>query len=155
MTRLPQKFAALVGALMMASLAIAGSQHAGAGPHLAGVWEITGTPDPGGCGPAGSFENIVAIGTDGLLTNVDPDVGIGVGDVYRLTGDTFVVGFFGYLTPAPGVILRYEIQATAELLDPGTFAGQFRTIVKDTAGAIPDCVYEGTVAGERLVPMPY
>lgn len=154
MTRLPQKLTLLIGAMMIASGAFAAAAAGGVGPKLAGVWEITGTPDPGGCGPTEAFENIVVISTDGSITNVDPNVGTGVGDAYRQKGNTYVLGFFGYLTP-PGLILRYEIQGTAELVDPGTFHGKFRAIVQDTAGAIPDCVYEGTVVGERLVPMPY
>ena len=33
--------------------------------------------------------------------------------------------------------------------------GLTRSTVTDPNGMIPDCVYEGTVEGDRLVPMPY
>lgn len=155
MTRLPQKMAALFCALLLTSFAGADAEAGWVGPKLAGVWEITGTPDPGGCGPQTTFENVVAISIDGMITNVDPEVGTGVGDAYRMKSKLFALGFFGYITPAPGITLRYEIQGTAELLDAATFAGKFRAIVTDTDGVIPDCVYEGTVTGVRLVPMPY
>lgn len=141
--------------MMIASLASADAEAGWVGPKLAGVWEITGTPDPGGCGPSDTFENVVTISIDGSITNVDPVVGTGVGDAYRLNNNDYVIGFFGYMSPAPGVTLRYEIQGTAKLVNPGTFTARFRAIVTDIDGVIPDCVYEGSVVGERLVPMPY
>ena len=154
MKRLPQKW---IVTLLLSATAILGGAPASAGwvgPQLAGAWEITGTPDPGGCGPSDTFVNVVTISADGSITNVDPVVGTGVGSSYRL-GNKFVVGFFGFLSPAPGLTLRYEVQGTTTLVSPGTFSGRFRTIVTDPNGMIPDCIYEGAIGGTRLVPMPY
>lgn len=154
MKRLPQ-----IGivTLLLSAIAVFGGATASAGqigPQVAGAWEITGTPDSSVCGPSDPFVNVVTISADGSIVNVDPLVGTGVGSGYRL-GNQFVVGFFGFISPAPGLTLRYEVQGTTELTSPNAFAGRFRTIVTDPNGVIPDCVYEGTISGSRLVPMPY
>jgi hypothetical protein len=126
-------------------------------PKLAGTWEIVGTPDPGGCGPTSPFTGLTTITPDGSLTNVDPDPAVSttVGQAYKLGKHMYAIGFFGYLNPAPGITLRIEVQSTLTDSSPGETAGRFRSIVTDPNGIIPECVYEGTISGTRLVPMPY
>lgn len=130
--------------------------HAGGNVRgLAGTWEITGTPDPTPCGPQAPFTNLTSISRDGAIINVDPAVGVGVGKAYRMGWKQFAVGFFGYMQPAPGLLLKYEVQGSAKLQNLGEFAGKFRTIVTDTAGILPDCVFEGDIVAFRQVAMPY
>ena len=155
MKRLSQKWFALVSIAIALTAFSANAQAGWVGPKLAGVWETVGTPDPSTCGPTGSFENVSTISIDGTVTNVDPDVGTGVGDSYRIGGKKYVLGFFGFISPAPGIRLRYEVQGRLKLVNPGHFVGKFRTIVTDTNGVLPDCVYEGSIEGHRLVPMSY
>ncbi len=144
--------------LALAFVASLAASPANAAPNvgaLAGTWEITGTPQPTACGPAVPFTNLTSIGRNGEIVNVDPAVGIGVGEAYRTGPKVYAVGFFGFITPAPGIMLKYEVQANATLVNSGEFNGQFRTIVTDTAGVIPDCVFEGDIVAFRQVPMPY
>lgn len=122
---------------------------------MAGTWETFGTPDPGQCGPTASFTNLTTITRDGTVVNVDPEVGTAVGNTYRIKKNRFAAGFFGFISPAPGITLKYEVQATAKLLNHGEFTGKFRTTIVDMAGVIPDCTYEGVISGHRLVVMPY
>lgn len=155
MKRVSQKWLALVS-LAIAATALSGNAQAGwVGPKLAGIWETVGTPDPSACGPSSSFENVSTISLDGTVTNVDPAVGTAVGDSYRIGGKKYVLGFFGFISPAPGITLRYEVQGKLKLVNRGYFVGKFRTIVTDTNGVLPDCIYEGTIEGHRLVPMSY
>ena len=154
MKRLPQKWAAM---LLLSTVTMFGAGQANAGwvgPKLAGVWEITGTPDAGGCGPSNPFTNLSTIAVDGTITNVDPEVGTAVGEGYKLGGKKYAVGFFGFIPVAPGITLRYEVQGTAVLVNDGEFKGKFRTTISDPAG-VPTCTYEGTISGQRLVAMPY
>ena len=143
--------------LIGATLALA-SGPAAAGsfvPQLAGTWEITGTPDPGGCGPQDPFVNFTSITLGGTLINADPEVGTSVGEVYRIGRNRYAVGFFGFINAGPGLTLQYEVQGTLKRINPGEAAGKFRTTVIDPSGVIPDCTYEGTISAIRLVPMPY
>jgi hypothetical protein len=135
----------------------AGASAAPAVPKIAGTWEIVGTPDPGGCGPTSTFTGLTTITPDGFVTNVDADPAVSttVGQAYKLGNKLYAIGFFGYLNPAPGITLRIEVQSTVTDSSPGEAAGRFRSIVTDPNGIFPDCVYEGTIAGTRLVPMPY
>lgn len=125
------------------------------GNGLAGLWEITGTPDAGGCGPQDPFMNVVSIGADGTFTNVDPVVGTGVGEVFRIGPNEFGAGFFGYISVGPGPLLRYEVQGELARTNGGEFAGKFRTILTLAETGTEVCTYEGTIAGSRLVAMPY
>lgn len=124
-------------------------------PALAGTWEITGTPNPGGCGPSTAFTNVATVTRDGHVINVDPSLGTFVGEAYQLGDKTFAVGFFGFISPIPGVRLNLEVQGTLEIAGPGQVTGNFRSTVSDPNGIFPECVYEGTIAGTRLIPMPY
>ncbi len=155
MKRLTQKLTSLI--LVTAVLSFAsGTANAGSFvPRIAGTWEIVGTPDPGGCGPQTPFTNVSTVTFGGQITNVDPVLGASVGQVYRLGKKTYAVGFFGFINAAPGVILNLEVQGTLKLINLGEAAGKFRSIVTDPNGIIPDCVYEGTIQGTRLVAMPY
>ena len=158
MKRVSQKWIALVLVGIAVAAGSADAHAGGVGPKLAGVWETVGTPDPNTCLPPPStapFVNVSTIGLDGTVTNVDPDVGTGVGGAYRVRGKRYVLGFFGFLSPAPGVLLRYEVQGRLKLVNRGHFVGRFRTIFSDPNGIGPDCVFEGTIEGHRLVPMPY
>ncbi len=158
MKRLPQKWAVL---LLVIGVSMLGASHANAGwvgPKLAGVWEINGMPDPvdgDACGPTDPFTNLASIALDGTITNVDPAIGTGVGEGYRLGRKKYAVGFFGFIPIGPGITLRYEVQGTAKLLNSGEFEGRFRTTLTDPNGVLPACVYEGSISGTRLVAMPY
>ncbi len=155
MKRVTQKLATLT--LVAAVLPFAfGTANAGSFvPKIAGTWEIVGTPDPGGCGPSMPFTNVTTVTPGGQITNVDPFLGASVGQAYKLGNKAYAVGFFGFITPAPGVILKLEVQATLKLINLGEVAGKFRSIVTDPNGIFPECVYEGTIQGTRLVAMPY
>jgi len=119
---------------------------------LSGVWEIQGTPDANPCGVA-PFLNVASITRDGIITNVDPLVGIAVGEAYRLKKRKFAAGFFGFINDN-GAILRYEVQGTLKLINAGQLAGKFRATLFDPTNT-PFCTYEGTISGARLVAVPY
>lgn len=155
MKRLPQKWAAML-LIMTTTMLGAGQASAGwVGPRIAGVWEIVGTPDGPSCGPTNPFTNLATITIDGTITNVDPVLGASVGEAYRLGGRKYALGFFGFIPLGPGAVLRYEVQGTGKLINTGEVAGRFRTTITDPAGVIPDCIYEGTITGTRLVAVPY
>ena len=127
-------------------------------PMLTGAWQIVGTPDPSsfdpaGCGPTEPFTNLVSIGWDGSVTNVDPVVGTGIGEVYRSGMRRYTVGFFGFINAGPGGILSYEVQGTIRQINLGEFKGKFRTTITDPADN--ECTYKGRIVGVRLVPMPF
>lgn len=114
---------------------------------LAGTWEISGNPEPT-CG-TGPFVNLASISADGTLTNVDPVIGTGVGEVHRLGGKEFGVGFFGFINSGMA-ILRYEVKGRLTLVNSGEASGTFTTTLYDPLGA-PICAYDGTLAATRLV----
>lgn len=125
-------------------------------PRVAGTWEIVGTPEANPCGVNEPFSGIATIAFDGTLTTIDPLSGrTALGEVFQLGLDEYGIGFFGFLSPAPQVLFRFEVQATLEQTDRDSASGQFRTRLTDPAGMAPDCVYEGTIVGQRLVPMPF
>ena len=115
---------------------------------LAGTWEISGNPEPT-CG-VGPFVNLASITGDGAMINVDPVIGTGVGEVHRLGGKKFGVGFFGFINNGT-VILRYEVKGRLTLINAGEANGTFTTTISDPSGA-PLCAYNGTLAATRLVP---
>ena len=155
MKRVTQKLATLALVAIVLPFAF-GTANAGSFvPKMAGTWEIVGTPDPGGCGPSMPFTNVTNVTRDGQIMNVDPVLGASVGQAYKLGKKTYGVGFFGFINPAPGLTLRLEVQSTLKLINLGEVAGKFRSIITDPNGIIPECVYEGTIEGSRLVPMPY
>ena len=132
------------------------SAHAGwVPPSVAGPWQINGTPAPNECGVDNPFVNFSVISRDGTMVNTDPAVGTSVGEVFRLSRLTYGVGFFGFIAPAPGVLLKYEVQGTLRVRFDGTANGRFRTIVSDVAGVGPSCIYEGTIDAQKLSPLPY
>ncbi len=135
-------------------IAATASPNASAGfvGRINGTWELTGTPDPNTCN-APTFVNLATITVDGKITNIDPALGAGVGEAYRLTRRTYAVGFFGFIPSDQGV-LRYEVQGTLKREDWSHVTGRFRTTLFDPAGN-PFCEYEGSIEGFRLVPMPY
>ncbi len=136
-------------ALSLATIAAPAEAAPGNVGALNGVWEVQGTPDANNCN-AVPFTNLVAITRDGTITNVDPDVGTGVGEAYRSGRRTFTVGFFGFINSS---VIRYEIQATAKLINYGELRGRFRTTLSDTG--TPFCTFEGTIRATRLIAMPY
>lgn len=154
MQRLSHKLAAMA---LIVSVATLPSQPAEARfvSKIAGTWQLTGTPDPGGCGPSSSFSNIASITLAGTLTNVDPVLGAGVGEAFKNGPKMYGVGFYTYLSPAPGITLIVEVQGELELINKNEGLGQFRTIVSDPNGFIPDCVYEGALEATRLQPAAY
>lgn len=154
MKRLTQEMTSLFLVAAVLAFTTGSASAASFMPKFAGTWEITGTPDPGGCGPSTPFTNVATVALGGEVTNVDPVLGASVGQAYRLGKKAYAVGFFGFISPAPGVTLKLEVQATLKPLNPGEVAGKFRSIITDPNG-VPQCVYEGTIEGARLVPMPY
>ena len=115
---------------------------------VAGTWEISGDPEPT-CG-AGPFVNIASITKGGNVINVDPVVGTALGEVYRIGGKEFGVGFFGFINNGMA-ILRYEVKGTLTLIDQDQGVGAFTTTLFDPSGA-PICAYGGTLAANRLIP---
>lgn len=124
-------------------------------PSVAGTWQITGTPAPNNCNVDNPFINFSVITRDGTMVNTDPDVGTAVGEAFRIGRSTYGVGFFGFIAPGPGILLKYEVQGTLRVRFDGTANGRFRTIVSDVAGVMPSCVYEGTIDAQKLSPLPY
>lgn len=155
MKRLTQKLTCLLLSTAVLTLATGTASAGTAVPKIAGTWEIVGTPDAGGCGPSTPFTNVTTVTRDGTIINVDPALGATVGQAYKLGEKMYAIGFFGFISPAPGITLRLEVQSTLTPVNSGVAAGRFRSIVTDPNGMIPDCVYEGTISGTRLVPMPY
>ncbi len=145
------KYAA-ISFLGLAAATASTNASAGFVGQINGTWELTGTPDPNTCN-APSFVNLATITIDGKITNIDPVLGAGVGEAYRLTRRTYAVGFFGFIPSDQGV-LRYEVQGTLKREDWSHVTGRFRTILfLPTGDAF--CEYEGSIEGFRLVPMPY
>ena len=128
---------------------------AGFVPLVAGTWEISGTPAANNCGINDPFTNVAVISFDGTIVNSDPIVGTAVGEVFRKGRLTYGVGFFGAFSPAPGVLVKYEVQGTLDANWDGTATGQFRTILTQVGSPFPPCVYEGTLTGHKLSPMSY
>lgn len=138
-----------------ASLPAPDAQAGFVAPRAVGTWQITGTPDPNACNVTSPFTNFAVIGRDGTLVNTDPVVGTAVGEAFRIRRATYGVGFFGFIAPAPGILFKYEVQGTLRISWGGTASGRFRTIVTDVSGALPPCVYEGTIDAEKLSPLAY
>lgn len=125
-------------------------------PRIAGIWQIVGTPEPNGCGVNEEFSGLATITFDGILTTVDPVSGrTALGEVFRLDRNEFGLGFFGTLSLGPNLLFDVEVQATLSLTDADNASGPFRTILSDPNNVLPDCVYEGTVVGERRMAMPF
>ena len=144
--------------LVLASMAMfsaAPAARAGFVPLVAGSWQITGTPAPNSCGVTDPFTNFSVISFDGTMVNVDPVVGSSVGEVFRTGRLTYGVGFFGTFSPAPGVVVQYEVHGTLEANWDGTASGQFRTTLTTVGAPFPPCTYEGTIAAHKLSPMAY
>ena len=157
MYRVSQIRIALLAVILMSGFT-GGEAFASFVPKLAGAWQVVGTPDPDslvpkGCAPSDPFTNLVSIGRDGSVTNVDPFVGTGIGDAYRSGKKRYTIGFFGFINAGPGVVLSYEVQGTILQPNLGEVAGKFRTTITDPVGM--ECTYEGTIVGTRLVAMPY
>ena len=137
------------------SFATAPAAQAGFTPLIAGTWQITGTPAPNACGVDDPFTNVAAISFDGTIVNSDPVVGTALGEAFRIGRRTYGVGFFGAFSPAPGVLVQYEVQGTLEANWDGTASGQFRTILTQVGSPFPPCTYEGTIEGYKLSPMAF
>ena len=145
--------------MLVLVIAVAGlaADKASAGPELpkvAFLGEATGTVDPATdtCSPLGfpvppTFKNLFAITRSGTLINVAPGIGTQLGEAYRIGGNRFAVGFFGYLVP--GVLL--EIRST---LDFGEDSGDFLALVTDANGD-PICQYAGVTVAKRLSAQPF
>lgn len=128
---------------------------AGFVPLIAGTWQITGTPAANACNVNAPFTNVAVISLGGTLVNSDPVVGTAVGEAFRIGRSTYGVGFFGAFSPAPGLLIQYEVQGTLEANWDGTGTGQFRTTLTEVNGLLPPCTYEGTLAAHKLSPMSY
>jgi hypothetical protein len=123
-------------------------------PTVSFLGKAFGTVDPqtDTCSPIGfpvpaTFENIFAITRSGTIINVAPGIGTQLGEIRRIGGNRFAVGFFGYL--APGVQL--EIRST---LDLGEESGDFLALVTDANGELI-CQYAGVTFTESLSAQPF
>lgn len=147
-----------VFSLLLASATLfttAPDAEAGFVPFVAGTWQISGTPAPNNCNVTDPFTNVAVISFDGTIVNSDPVVGTGVGEVFRIGRFKYGVGFFGAFSPAPGALVKYEVQGTLNANWDGTASGQFRTILTQVGSPFPPCVYEGTLTGYKLSPMQF
>lgn len=134
--------AAAIGAVTVAAQGPANQIH--------GHWIIQGTPEVPGPSP---FVNVAALTSDGLMVNVDPDVGTSVGGWARLRGRQYAVTFTGFV-PGPGG-LRYVVRATATLSGDGQhLGGPYHTDVLDSAGNTVFS-YGGTVSAWRQALEPF
>ena len=141
--------ATLLVSICLAFMLAATPATAGANVNkIKGTWEVAGNPEPT-CG-VGPFVNLVSIARGGTLVNVDPELGAGVGEVYRIGGKTFAAGFFGFINTGQA-ILRYEVSGKLKLVNDGYMTGTFTAVLLDPAGQ-PFCSYDGTLEGTRLVP---
>lgn len=140
-------FLAIFG--LATATASANAMAAGNARKISGTWEIHGTPDPNACGVS-DFVNLASITRHGAIVNVDPEIGTGVGETYRINAKTYAAGFFGFINTGQG-ILRYEVQGTLTVLNRGELGGVFRAQILDPAGNLA-CEYEGSLAAYRLVP---
>ena len=123
-----------------------------AGPNpLEGVWLITGTPAPKSGMP--QFTNVGIIDRRGTIVNSDPDVGTGLGQMFRMTDGKFAAGFFGSFRDETGTLIRYEVQGTVQPVGLMDFTGTYRTILSSVSGDVL-AVIEGELAGQRLHPQP-
>lgn len=114
------------------------------GGNIAGLWEIQGTPD-GAPGPA--FTNLVQIGGNGALTNLDPWFGTGLGQWQTLGGGQYAVSFTHYFVDAGGVG-EITVEGTVEISsDKESFQGGFLTEIR--IGGILVNSFGGTVEGTR------
>jgi hypothetical protein len=123
-------------------------------PSVVFLGEATGTVDPATdtCTMIGqpvppTFKNIFAITRGGTVINVAPGLGTQLGEVYRIEGNSFALGFFGYL--APGVLL--EIRSTLNL---GEDSGDFLALVSQADGT-PICQYAGNTEARPLSAQPF
>jgi hypothetical protein len=94
-----------------------------------------------------TFSNIFAITRGGTVINVAPGLGTQLGEAYRIEGNSFAIGFFGYL--APGIML--EIQSTLNL---GEESGNFLALVYAADGT-PICQYAGVTEARALSAQPF
>ena len=66
---------------------------------------------------------------------------------------TFAAGFHGYINDGMQ-ILRYEVQASIEVIDDDNITGVFKTFVRNIDGTdLFD--YTGSLTGQRLSVTPY
>jgi hypothetical protein len=152
MKRLSHKVALLALAAAVAYAPLVTVQAANL-PQVAGTWQILGIPDEGGCGPDDPFGGIASISLDGTVVTADPFLGPGFGEAYRVSGDRYAVGFF--ISPAPPVFFRTEVQSELELINQDQASGRFRTLFADPVSGEPFCVYEGDLTAQRLEPTGY
>ncbi len=115
---------------------------------MAGTWQIQIIADPGA--PFAEVTNVTTIDRRGQMVNVDPELGSSVGEVFRLAGKNYGIGFWGFINQG-GFVIRYEVQARALQTDRDQFSGEFRTILEDLAGNSLGG-WSGRIEGKRLVP---
>lgn len=131
-------------------LSAAGAAAAPAVPKVAGTWLIEGTIQTSTCPPPFvadfTFANIGSVARDGTVVNVDPAGGTQVGEAYRLPGDRYAIGFFGFVGPS-----LLEVRGIGELVNPGELTGTFTGYLTPLQGG-PACSYSGSLNGFRLVP---
>ncbi|NND45663.1 MAG: hypothetical protein HKN58_10090 [Xanthomonadales bacterium] len=114
------------------------------GEDLEGLWEIQGTPD-GAPGPA--FTNRAHFHKNGLLVNIDPWFGTGLGQWEKTGGGQYTLSFTHYFLDGADV---GEVTVSAEATvsqDKQTQYGDFLTEITIN-GFLVDS-FEGTVVGTR------
>lgn len=130
---------AIFSVLVMPVLAFANNSAV----QLAGTWKVEGFPDPGV--PVTPFVNISSVSADGIITNVDPSFGTGVGEVTKIPGNQFEIKFY-HLVP-DGTML--EVAATISDHDGDSYTAPFVTTFMDMNGNVLFS-FTGTVYATRL-----
>lgn len=149
MQHFTSKATLLVSICLAFMLATTPAVASGAGVNkIKGTWEIIGNPEPT-CG-VGPFVNLASISRGGTMVNVDPQLGAGVGEIFRVGGKEFAAGFFGFINTGQA-ILRYEVSGKLTLVNNAYMNGTFTATLFDPAGQA-FCSYNGTIEANRLVP---
>lgn len=142
MKALRSGFVSLISALALVAL-LAGSVYAG-GNTIVGLWEVEGTPT-GAPGPA--FTNIANFSKDGIIANVDPWFGPGLGQWQHNGNGQHTVQFYHYFLSGEDVG-TVTVYGTLELgPDKNSATGTFLT--EFSIGGILVNTTDGTVSATR------
>jgi hypothetical protein len=98
------------------------------------------------------FVNVVTMGEDGEVINVDPAEGTAVGGWKKVAPFRYAITFTGFIVDGASTV-RYVVSSTV-VVTGSRFHGPFRTEVLDLSGN-PLFSFEGTVSAERQVVQPF
>lgn len=132
-------------AMLMFLLAVPAIAGPGNGNHLAGTWEVIGSPDPASGIP--EFLNLSLISKEGTIINEDPAEGTSLGGWNFEGKNRYSIKFYGFI---PAANLRHSVTSEVTLGNSGdTFSGPFRSDVFDMQGTFLFS-FEGQVNATRL-----